>query len=70
MNLEYVRLQTFINWSTDAPVEDRRIAKAGFYATGNELEVQCHWCQLKIHNWVYCDQVDNKTVVYLVYTEQ
>lgn len=58
MNVEEIRLQTFSNWPEDAPVEARRVARSGFFATGNGLEVQCHWCGLKISEWDYGDQVN------------
>lgn len=51
MNVEQIRLQTFSNWPNEAPVEAWRIAKGGFFATGNGLEVQCHWCGSKISEW-------------------
>lgn len=57
MNVEQIRLQTFSNWPTDAPVEASQIAESGFFATGNGLEVQCHWCGSKINEWDYGDQV-------------
>lgn len=57
MNVEEIRLQTFSNWPEDAPVEAHRVARSGFFATGNGLEVQCHWCGLKIDEWDYGDQV-------------
>lgn len=57
MNAEEIRLQTFLIWPEDAPVEGSRIAKGGFFATGNGLEVQCHWCGSKISEWEYGDQV-------------
>lgn len=57
MNKEVARLQTFIAWPTNAPVEASRIAKGGFYATGTGTETQCHWCGVKINDWSYGDQV-------------
>lgn len=60
MNVEEIRLQTFSNWPDDVPVETSRIAKGGFFATGNELEVQCHWCGSKISEWDYGDKVMGK----------
>lgn len=57
MNSEITRLQTFCNWPASAPVDPSRIAKAGFYYTGTELEVQCFSCHGKINNWDYGDQV-------------
>lgn len=57
MNNEVARLQTFAAWPANAPVEASRVAKGGFYATGNGTETQCHWCGLKINDWTYGDQV-------------
>ncbi|GAB0087885.1 Death-associated inhibitor of apoptosis 2 [Sergentomyia squamirostris] len=57
MKVEENRLQTFAQWPSDAPVCPDRIAKAGFYATGNALEVQCAWCEKRISGWEYGDQV-------------
>lgn len=57
MNIEEIRLQTFTNWPNEAPVEAWRIAKGGFFATGNGLEVQCHWCGSKISEWEYGEPV-------------
>lgn len=57
MNEEQVRLDTFSGWPVDAPIEASRIAKGGFFATGNGLEVQCNWCGSKIDEWSYGDQV-------------
>lgn len=55
MKIEANRLQTFSNWSGNIPVEPERIARGGFYATGNELEVQCPWCKSKISEWRFGD---------------
>lgn len=63
MNAEEIRLQTFLIWPEDAPVEGSRIAKGGFFATGNGLEVQCHWCGTKISEWEYGDQVNPKNLI-------
>lgn len=57
MNCEENRLRTFVSWPTDAAVEPRRIAKAGFFATGRDLEVQCFKCNGKISDWSFGDQV-------------
>lgn len=56
MNSELRRLSTFSSWH-DTIVEPTSIAKAGFYATGNDLEVICHWCHKKISDWKRNDQV-------------
>lgn len=57
MNLEATRLQTFNNWPTDAAVSASRIAKAGFYFTGENLTVECFSCHVQISDWNYGDQV-------------
>lgn len=57
MNLEESRLKTFSNWPVNAPVDPKRIAKAGFYYTGQNLEVQCFSCSRRISEWNYNDTV-------------
>lgn len=57
MNREANRINTFTNWPTSAPVEPARIAKAGFFYTGQGTEVQCFSCGRKISEWNYADQV-------------
>uniref|UniRef100_A0A6B2EAJ7 Putative inhibitor of apoptosis 2 protein n=1 Tax=Phlebotomus kandelakii TaxID=1109342 RepID=A0A6B2EAJ7_9DIPT len=57
MKVEENRLRTFSQWPSDAPVSPDRIAKAGFFATGTALEVQCPWCEKRINTWEYGDQV-------------
>lgn len=57
MNIESNRLGTFANWPSSAPVDPIRIAKAGFFYTGEGLEVQCFSCGGKISQWNYGDQV-------------
>lgn len=68
MNVEQIRLQTFSNWPADAPVEASRIAESGFFATGNGLEVQCHWCGSQINEWEYGDQVRKRNNYILITT--
>ncbi|KAJ2951085.1 hypothetical protein O0L34_g5466 [Tuta absoluta] len=57
MNIETNRLNTFANWPASAPVDPIRIAKAGFFYTGEGTEVQCFSCGGKISQWNYGDQV-------------
>lgn len=57
MNFERNRLNTFNNWPSSAPVDPVRLAKAGFYYTGDGIEVQCFSCAGKISDWNYGDQV-------------
>lgn len=57
MNFEESRLRTFRNWPANAPVDARRIAKAGFYYMGQNLDVQCFSCGGVISEWNYNDKV-------------
>lgn len=56
MNSETNRLATFCNWPPEAPVNPIRIAKAGFFYTGQGTEVECFSCGGKISQWNYGDQ--------------
>lgn len=51
MNSESARLQSFNLWSVPSNVCFRNLAKNGFYATGNLLEVECNWCHCRINEW-------------------
>ncbi|XP_008554578.1 baculoviral IAP repeat-containing protein 7-B isoform X1 [Microplitis demolitor] len=57
MNLELNRLNTFDQWPENAAVNPSRIAKAGFYYTGQGTNVQCFFCGVTISEWNYGDQV-------------
>ncbi|KAI5706206.1 hypothetical protein M8J76_006408 [Diaphorina citri] len=57
MNFERSRLRTFQSWPSNSPVSSKRIAKAGFFYTGHQHEVQCFACGVKISNWTYNDSV-------------
>ena len=57
MRFESHRLTTFTTWPASAKVGANKIAKAGFYYTGNYQEVKCAWCGCSIANWEYGDQV-------------
>lgn len=57
MNIEVNRLNTFTNWPATAEVAPIRIAKAGFFYTGRDTEVECFSCGGKISEWNYGDQV-------------
>ncbi|XP_066999485.2 death-associated inhibitor of apoptosis 2 [Anabrus simplex] len=57
MNYEENRLQTFHSWPANAVVEPQRIAKAGFFYTGENLIVECFCCGGRISEWDYGDQV-------------
>ncbi|XP_045535987.1 putative inhibitor of apoptosis [Papilio machaon] len=57
MNLEINRLNTFTNWPACALINPVRIAKAGFFYTGQGTEVQCFSCSGKLSQWNCGDQV-------------
>ena len=57
MRSEAQRLSTFGGWQHNDKVEARKIAKAGFFHTGNDSEVKCPWCSVVLNHWEYGDQV-------------
>lgn len=57
---ETERIATFSTWKIDSPVDAVRLAKAGFYYSGNEDEVICFSCEGRIKNWNYGDIVQKK----------
>ncbi|KAG8040581.1 hypothetical protein G9C98_002577 [Cotesia typhae] len=57
MNFELNRLNTFNEWPENAAVSPSRIAKGGFYYTGQGTSVQCFFCGVTISEWNYGDQV-------------
>ncbi|CAG5100992.1 Similar to Diap2: Death-associated inhibitor of apoptosis 2 (Drosophila melanogaster) [Cotesia congregata] len=57
MNFELNRLNTFNEWPENAAVNPSRIAKGGFYYTGQGTNVQCFFCGVTISEWNYGDQV-------------
>jgi len=58
MRSEAERLSTFHSWPHNDKVEARKIAKAGFFHTGNnDSEVKCFWCDTVLTDWQYGDQV-------------
>ncbi|KYN30917.1 Apoptosis 2 inhibitor [Trachymyrmex septentrionalis] len=58
MNVEENRLRTFRGkWPANAAVDPTRLAKAGFYYIGHDLEVQCFFCGTRISDWNYGDHV-------------
>jgi len=57
LKYEASRLLTFDKWPASAKVEPRKIAKAGFFYTGQYAEAKCLWCDYVITTWEYGDQV-------------
>lgn len=60
MHSEEERLRTFFTWPSNSPVMPTQLASCGFFATGNFLEVECHWCHCKICDWEYGENVEQK----------
>ncbi|XP_051947914.1 baculoviral IAP repeat-containing protein 7-like isoform X1 [Xyrauchen texanus] len=52
MRSEEERLQTFPNWSSDAPVSPAELARAGFFYLGYSDTVQCFCCDGILRHWV------------------
>lgn len=57
MRSEALRLDTFRSWRHNDKVEAGKIAKAGFFHTGNDSEVKCLWCGTVLNEWEYGDSV-------------
>ncbi len=64
MRFESSRLSTFRNnWPPDAPVEARKVAKAGLFRSSeadSATSVRCPWCQCVLDGWQYGEQVRRK----------
>ncbi|KAH8246725.1 hypothetical protein KR038_008361 [Drosophila bunnanda] len=60
LELESVRLATFADWPTNAPVTPEELVSNGFFATGTWLEAECHFCHVRIDRWEYGDQVSER----------
>ncbi|GIY08509.1 baculoviral IAP repeat-containing protein 2, partial [Caerostris extrusa] len=57
---EEERIKSFSSWKVHYPVDPDRLAKAGFFYTGNEDEVVCFSCHGHIKGWNYGDVVLKK----------
>ncbi|XP_051961952.1 baculoviral IAP repeat-containing protein 7-like isoform X2 [Xyrauchen texanus] len=55
MRSEEERLQTFQNWSRDAPVSPADLARAGFFYLARGDTVQCFCCDGILRHWVHGD---------------
>lgn len=51
MQFELIRLQTFSRYPENASVRPILLAKAGFYYTGNGIEVRCYSCGKTYSDW-------------------
>ena len=68
LKYESSRLLTFDKWPASAKVEPRKIAKAGFYYTGQYAEAKCLWCDYVITTWEYGDQVYQQSrEIYIIF---
>lgn len=56
MNYEFCRLLSFNSWPSDSPVFPIKLAKAGFYFTGNRDEVKCCQCGAVKSAWLAGDE--------------
>lgn len=63
MNLEESRIRSFSTWPINAPVHPRQLTVCGFFATGNFLEAECNWCHLRISDWEYGDEVEQRHIL-------
>jgi len=52
---EIQRLRSFGTWPNTAPISKEKLAKAGFYYLGNELETSCFSCKIEISDWTFGD---------------
>lgn len=58
MNIELIRLGTFVSWPHDAPVSARELSQCGFFVTNNSiLQAECAWCHCRISDWEDGDTV-------------
>jgi len=60
LEVESVRLATFGEWPLNAPVSAEDLVENGFFATGNWLEAECHFCHVRIDRWDYGDLVADR----------
>jgi hypothetical protein len=50
--VDHIRIASFKNWPSSAPVNAEDLAEAGFYYTGQEDVVCCFHCGVKVKQWV------------------
>ncbi|KAK3585624.1 hypothetical protein CHS0354_004541 [Potamilus streckersoni] len=55
MSYEWLRLQTFINYPASAPGSGIRLARAGFYYSGNSTVTVCYACGGQHSGWNFHD---------------
>ena len=49
------RLRSFGSWPSNAPISKDKVARAGFYYLGSDLEVACPFCNVEIGDWNFND---------------
>ncbi|XP_064489264.1 baculoviral IAP repeat-containing protein 7-like [Ornithodoros turicata] len=57
---EQQRLHTFASWPTNAPIAANKLARAGFYYTGQGLQTKCFHCGVEHSGWVFSDSAMGK----------
>uniref|UniRef100_T1IM88 RING-type domain-containing protein n=1 Tax=Strigamia maritima TaxID=126957 RepID=T1IM88_STRMM len=60
MKFERHRLESFSRWPANAPIEAKKLAKAGFYYKGKDFSVKCFSCSRTIEEWNFGDQAIQK----------
>ncbi len=60
MNLELVRLGTFQTWPRWAPILPSRLARGGFFYTGQRDETECFSCHCKLSQWHDGDRPEDR----------
>uniref|UniRef100_T1JFM1 RING-type domain-containing protein n=1 Tax=Strigamia maritima TaxID=126957 RepID=T1JFM1_STRMM len=63
MKFERHRLDSYASWPANAPIEAKKLAKAGFFYTGNEFTVKCFSCKRTIDEWNFGDQAIQKHTI-------
>ncbi|NXP11045.1 BIR7B protein, partial [Thinocorus orbignyianus] len=53
METEEMRLSTFQNWPQYANMHPERLARAGFFYTGQDDVVRCFYCDGQVRNWSF-----------------
>ena len=60
MKFELFRLTSYKNWPRWAPIQPNRLAKAGFFYTGQNDETECFSCHCKMGKWHEGDMPEDR----------
>ena len=55
LTTKYGRLQTFLTWPQDSPIQPQQLSEAGFYYVGEDDGVKCYVCGILLRNWESTD---------------